>query len=178
MTIRSILAAFITVCLCFAILQIPSRPESVPLPTSAAAPPRFELLPMPTTGGCPGGVCPVPARVVQSVPAVATVSQSATHWTYPGEIKSHLSSGHGVDASGMSTAQAEALHDSLHNGGTSNPHRTVTRVATYAAAAPVTYVRRTPIRTVARGVASIRPVQRVANLVRGVGRVVLLRRCR
>lgn len=43
----------------------------------------------------------------------ATVS--AQRWTYPGEIHSHLASGHGVNAQGMTTEQAERLHDSLHN---------------------------------------------------------------
>lgn len=38
-----------------------------------------------------------------------------TQWTYPGEIRQHLESGHGVDASGMTQEQAEALHDELHN---------------------------------------------------------------
>jgi len=37
-------------------------------------------------------------------------------WTYPGEIRQHLAGpNHKVDASGMSTAEAERLHDQLHN---------------------------------------------------------------
>ena len=44
-----------------------------------------------------------------------TRSSGGTHWTYPGEIRQHLASGHGVDASGMSREEAESLHDSLHN---------------------------------------------------------------
>lgn len=41
----------------------------------------------------------------------------AARWTYPGDIASHLANGHGVSAAGMSRAQAEALHDRLHEQG-------------------------------------------------------------
>jgi thiol-disulfide isomerase/thioredoxin len=38
-------------------------------------------------------------------------------WTYPGpSIQAHLQTSHGVNAAGMSRAEAEALHDSLHEG--------------------------------------------------------------
>lgn len=51
-------------------------------------------------GQCPAGmVCP---------------TRSVAHWTYPGDIASHLANGHGVSAAGMSREQAETLHDRLH----------------------------------------------------------------
>ncbi len=43
---------------------------------------------------------------------------SAQRWTYPGNIYSHLQTGHGLtmhDLAGKSQAEAERLHDSLHN---------------------------------------------------------------
>lgn len=71
---------------------------------------------------CPGGVCPyqsqartsaeIPRRIVSEQLAMQL---SGPHWTYPGEIHNHLSTGHGVNAAGMSRAQAEAEHDRLHN---------------------------------------------------------------
>jgi hypothetical protein len=73
---------------------------------------------------------------------------SANHWTYPGEIRTHLAVSHGVNAAGMTTAQAEALHDSLHNGDTGYvvSYRPVAMMAT----APVRYMaRQQPIRQVA-----------------------------
>jgi len=174
--IRSSVSAFVVVCLCFAILQIPGKPETVAIPASVAATPVYDLLPLP--GDCPGGVCPLPSRSVSIVESVSSVPVSMVRnsatWTYPGDIQSHLASGHGVSSAGMTTAQAVALHDSLHNGYTSSP----TSGVSYVQQSSVQYVRRTPIRTTVRAVASIRPVQRVVNAARGVGRVVLFRRCR
>jgi hypothetical protein len=167
--IRSAIAAFITVCLCFAIMQIPGQSDYVPLPASDAA--VYETLPLP--GNCPGGVCPLPARsVVPVVPVVQPISQpvavSATHWTYPGEIRSHLASTHGVNAAGMSTAQAETLHDQLHNGNTTTASRVV-----YSQ--PVAYTRvATPVRTTLFRIA---PLQRVGNALRGIRNAVSFRRC-
>ena len=44
-------------------------------------------------------------------------SRSRSHWTYPGDIKSHLASGHGnVNTAGMTRDQMESLHDDLHEG--------------------------------------------------------------
>lgn len=66
---------------------------------------------------CPGGVCPYkpggnqyPPGGYQCLPDIA-----GPHWTYPGEIHSHLATGHGVNSAGMTRAQAEAEHDRLHN---------------------------------------------------------------
>lgn len=43
------------------------------------------------------------------------VTAPARQWTYPGEIHQHLSQSHGVSGiEGMSTADAEALHSSIH----------------------------------------------------------------
>lgn len=181
--IRSIVAAFITVCLCFAIMQIPGQPDYVPLPASTAAPPQWELLPLPASS-CPGGVCPLPARQITTVTPVirsaAPVIRSVVHWTYPGEIRSHLANDHGISAAGMSTAQAEELHDQLHNGtaGYATTTRTVTTAstATYAAYAP-TYRRvGTPVRTSLRVAAA--PVRLVGGLLRGIRNRVAARRCR
>ena len=156
--IRSSVFAFVVVCLCFAILQVPG---------TDAAGPSYELLPLP--GDCPGGVCPVPKATSVSVMAPVSMApismiRSSPTWTYPGDIASHLANGHGVSSAGMTTAQAVAMHDSLHNG--------------YPTSSSVQYIRRTPVRITARAVAAIRPLQRVANTVRGVGRVLLFRRCR
>jgi hypothetical protein len=49
------------------------------------------------------------------VRSTVTRSSGGLHWSYPGEIRQHLASGHGVNASGMSREEAESLHDSLHN---------------------------------------------------------------
>lgn len=50
-----------------------------------------------------------------SIPTIVIPSPDP-EWTYPGEIRQHLAGpNHKVDASGMSTAEAERLHDQLHN---------------------------------------------------------------
>lgn len=46
---------------------------------------------------------------------LTAATANAQRWTYPGEIHLHLASGQGVNAAGMTTEQAERLHDSLHN---------------------------------------------------------------
>lgn len=165
--IRSAISAFVVVCLCFAILQVPGAPQYAPLPTAEALAPSFAAIPLPSVGNCPGGVCPVPAKSID-VASVQQVSIPAVHWTYPGEVRSHLASEHGVNASGMTTAQAEALHDSLHNAKTSTPVvryvQTVNR--------PIYHV--APVRTALQRVA---PLRRVGNLLRGVRNMVSFRRC-
>jgi hypothetical protein len=55
------------------------------------------------------------ASMAASVRANVAQRSGGLHWTYPGEIRQHLASGHGVNASGMSREEAESLHDSLHN---------------------------------------------------------------
>ena len=50
-----------------------------------------------------------------SIPTIV-IPAPDPEWTYPGEIRQHLAGpNHKVDASGMSTAEAERLHDQLHN---------------------------------------------------------------
>lgn len=177
--LRSAFTAFVVVFVGFAILQIPGRPETVPLPSAKAAGPSYDILPLPSSAGCPGGVCPVPARTAEVVRAVVSVAAapairtiapvvSSNHWAYPGEIRTHLAASHGVSAAGMTRAQAEALYDSLHNGTASRPvyqasYRPVAMVATSpvryvvnrqpvrrVVSAPVRLLQRQPVRTFAR----------------------------
>ena len=58
---------------------------------------------------------PPKVTVTQSVAPVKT--SSGPHWTYPGDITSHLQSDkHGyIDTTGMTIEQQLSLHDSLHN---------------------------------------------------------------
>jgi hypothetical protein len=71
---------------------------------------------------CPGGLCPTaasvaaPSRRVLSAPFKA-LSNGAGHWSYPGDINSHLESTHGVSTAGMSREEKLNLHDSLHENG-------------------------------------------------------------
>jgi hypothetical protein len=61
---------------------------------------------------------PVASPIVSSAPSIVAspvIVSSGPHWTYPGDITSHLLSGHAVDASNMSVAEQLSLHDSLHN---------------------------------------------------------------
>jgi hypothetical protein len=90
---------------------------------------------------------PKPAAVVVSSvivkPVATVVSRSVTvgkdnksgHWTYPGEITSHLMSDHKTNASGLSKEQKLTIHDQLHEGkivSVSSPARTVTTpIASY-----------------------------------------------
>jgi len=74
---------------------------------------------------CPGGVCPTaaPASTYRSVGVSAAIAapmkaiqNRAGHWSYPGDIDSHLEGTHGVSTAGMTHAQKLDLHDSLHEG--------------------------------------------------------------
>jgi hypothetical protein len=66
--------------------------------------------------------------VVQGIPYAKPIVRSGSHWTYPGDITSHLEADHGQIVNGMSIEQQLSLHDSLHESqrvmGTA---RTVTR---------------------------------------------------
>lgn len=182
--IKSSMAAFATMCVCFALLQIPGRPETAPVPQSVAAPPSYETLP------CPNGMCPAvraavvaPVRVAAAVVAApVAVVRSAAHWTHPGDIHSHLQSGHGVSAAGMTTEQAKSYHDALHEG-RSYASSTVTyssvstptvryvarRPVLAAATAPVRWVAaRQPVRSIARIPVRIMQRQPVRSFVRRV----------
>ena len=70
----------------------------------------------------------VVAVVKQSLPVAVTYAPSRNHWTYPGDIRSHLATGHGnVNTAGMSQDEMETLHDSLHEGSPQKVQRTVAR---------------------------------------------------
>jgi len=130
--IRSALAAFIVVCVCVGLMQIP--------PLTSAPP-----------SSCPGGVCPVPMRVAfETLPlpqAVSVVPVSANHWTYPGEITTHMQNDHNISTAGLSREQALTLHDQLHE---SQTVRTSYQQVTHTAYAPVRYTTaRRPIRSLA-----------------------------
>lgn len=57
-----------------------------------------------------------PVRTSVSVSSGSVRVSSGPHWTYPGDIQSHLAVGHGQQVSGMSQDEMESLHDSLHEG--------------------------------------------------------------
>jgi len=162
--IRSALAAFAVVCVCIGLMQLPELPSAPP--------------------GCPGGVCPVPISSVsyESLPLptampiqITNVAPVVGHWSYPGDIATHLAESHGVSAAGMSHEQALTLHDQLHEGGITRsasssyvsyqtqPGYRVARVAM----APVRYVvARRPIRSVAAIPVRILQRQPVRSAVR------------
>lgn len=186
--IRSSIAAFATIVVAMFCLSWPQQSERYALPRAESAPPvEYDILPVPSMSPvasvqstCPGGVCPVPTAAPIRTTAVSVVSAPVrivrSHWSYPGEIRSHLATDHGVDATGMTRDQAESLHDQLHESGT------------VAQASTVSYVARQPIRNTMCGIARVQPVrsvvrsvtraQPVRNAIRGVGRVVFFRRCR
>jgi hypothetical protein len=79
---------------------------------------------------CPGGVCP-PRQPVRSIVRAASIPVQSVgrHWTFPGDIASHLANGHGQSVAGLSREQMLNLHDSLHEGRTvSQPKRSAQRV--------------------------------------------------
>jgi hypothetical protein len=60
-------------------------------------------------------VQPVVSQPVVSQPVVVQpVFRSSSHWSYPGDITTHLQSAHGQNVSGMSIEQQLNLHDALH----------------------------------------------------------------
>lgn len=66
--------------------------------------------------------------VVQSTPVAMPIVRSGSHWTYPGDITSHLQTDHGQATNGMSIEQQLTLHDALHESQrTMGTARTVTR---------------------------------------------------
>lgn len=64
---------------------------------------------------CPGGVCPT------------TTVAAVNHWTYPGEITSHLQTAHGKQTAGMSMEQQLSAHDAIHEAERRGLTRSVTR---------------------------------------------------
>lgn len=97
---------------------------------------------------------PAPVVTYQSPPAI--VDNRPGHWTYPGDINSHLNGNQhaqqlqamGISTAGMTFEQMESLHDSLHEGAV------VTAPVQYSA--PVSNVR-TRSRSVTRGSMSTCP---------------------
>lgn len=78
--------------------------------------------------GCPNGQCPtagpvrqaavVVSQPVRRVATAVTAPIGGGHWTFPGNIDSHLQNTHGVSTSGMTYEQKLNLHDALHEGRT------------------------------------------------------------
>lgn len=66
----------------------------------------------------------VRSQVVQSVPVQSVPTQ---HWSYPGDITTHLQTTHGQSVYGMPVERQLQLHDSLHQSNSSGVNRTVTR---------------------------------------------------
>lgn len=168
--IKSSMAAFATMVVCFLLLQIPGRPETAPVPQSVAAPPSYETLP------CPNGMCPLVPRVIQQtatrqiVPASqqtqislsrSPVRTPKTHWTYPGDLEKHMAVGHGVSIEGMTSEQALDLHDALHEDRTTVTYSSVsTPTVRYVARRPVLAVATAPV----RWVANRQPIRSIARI--------------
>jgi hypothetical protein len=71
------------------------------------------------SSSCPGGVCPTQTRYVSPPVATSinnTIGTNRGHWSFPGDLDSHLEREHGVSTAGMSRQQKLDLHDSLHEG--------------------------------------------------------------
>lgn len=170
--IKSSMAAFATMVVCFLLLQIPGRPETAPVPLSIAAPPSYETLPCPT-GQCPlvPRVIPQPVRQIApasyapAAAAMPVVRNSNAHWTYPGDIDSHMAASHGVSTAGMSHEQALSMHDALHEGRT---YASSTVTYSSVSAPVVRYVARRPVLAVAtapvRYVVNRQPIRSIARL--------------
>lgn len=70
-------------------------------------------------------VAPVAKPVAQ--PVVQSASVRSSHWSYPGDITTHLGNDHNKITSGMSTAQQLAAHDAIHESERGGLFRSVTR---------------------------------------------------
>jgi hypothetical protein len=55
-----------------------------------------------------------PIRVVRQFAPTIVKQPSVAHWSYPGDITTHLQREHGQSAYGLSIEQQLTLHDSLH----------------------------------------------------------------
>jgi hypothetical protein len=65
-----------------------------------------------SSGGSSGTV--YQQKPYNSSPVIVPVVSSSSHWSYPGDITTHLQSAHGQNVSGMSIEQQLNLHDALH----------------------------------------------------------------
>lgn len=72
--------------------------------------------------------CDAQSYVMEKTRAVAVVAPRA-HWSYPGDIASHLATGHGQATAGMTREQMLDLHDALPEQARGTT-RTVARVTT------------------------------------------------
>lgn len=71
--------------------------------------------PLPAGAGVSLGAKPsAPAATCRSV-----TRYGGTTWTWPGNLRSHLESEHGIDTSGLSDSELRTVHDNLHNTGRS-----------------------------------------------------------
>lgn len=87
-------------------LQIP--PKKLPKP---------QVVQSCTGGNCPLQVAPSAIQgstMVQPRYDASMLSWNGAYWSHPGDIGSHLRNTHGVDPSGLTAAQQEALHSNLH----------------------------------------------------------------
>lgn len=55
---------------------------------------------------------PQTPKPVKQIPSL--VASSGPHWTYPGDITTHLTGTHGQNVNGLSIEQQLSLHDALH----------------------------------------------------------------
>lgn len=101
---------------------------------------RYEAKPavVKSSGGSSGTVVqnvysqPVVSQPVYSAPVV----RSSNHWSYPGDISTHMQTAHGQDVYGMSVEQQLSLHDSIHESQRGGVTRTVTRSNVQASNCP------------------------------------------
>ncbi len=92
------------------------------------------------SSSCPGGVCPSNSAPQATYRPIATTAiqpfkavANRGHWSYPGDITSHLEGTHGVATAGMSREQKLSYHDSLHEG-TASRYRSVSGTTGYGSA--------------------------------------------
>jgi len=97
------------------------------------------------SSSCPGGVCPTNAAPQATYRPIATAAvqpfktvANRGHWSYPGDITSHLEGTHGVATAGMTREQKLSYHDSLHEG-TASRYRSVSGTTGYGSAGAVSY---------------------------------------
>lgn len=65
------------------------------------------------------------------------MQSSGNHWTYPGDLASHLQGAHGVSVGGLTREQMLNLHDALHEGRKVPGRRQAVQAAPVFVAPPV-----------------------------------------
>lgn len=63
-------------------------------------------------------------RTIAILVVLLLANISNAHWTYPGDLATHLRQTHGIQTAGMSRQQMLYLHDSLHESTRSYQYRT------------------------------------------------------